>query len=84
MSTLPTEPRMTSEGIIFTVRVDSEDRDCVISTEALAKLCQLKGLQTDPMGTFRAFETTIKGVARRLVHAKVPGTPLQLGPNTFV
>jgi hypothetical protein len=78
-----TEPSMTSTGIAFTVRVDSIDRECVISREALAKLCTLKGLDTDPMGTFRAFEATINGVARRLVAANVPGTPLQLGPNSF-
>lgn len=78
-----TEPRMTSAGVSFTVRVDSVNRDCFISNEALAKLCQLKGGDNDLMETFRAFEATINGVARRLVAANVRGTPLQLGPDSF-
>lgn len=78
-----TEPKMTDKGIAFTVRVDSENRDCFISNEALSKLCKLRGGEADYLQTFRAFEATINGVARRLVTARVPGTPLQLGPNFF-
>jgi hypothetical protein len=77
------EPHMCSAGINFTVRVDSVNRDCFISNEALSKLCHLKGGDSDLMETFLAFEATINGVARRLVAANVPGTPLQLGPNSF-
>jgi Protein of unknown function (DUF1488) len=76
-----TEARMTSEGIGFTVRVDFVDRECFISNEALAKLSGQ--MINDPMETFRAMEATITGVARRLVHARVGGAPLVLGPNTF-
>jgi hypothetical protein len=82
--TQPTaQPKMTENGITFTVRVDSVNRDCVISTEALAKLSQLRQGVSDPMETFQAFEATINGVARRMVTANVPGTPLQLGPQSF-
>jgi len=76
-----TKVTRTNEGIGFTVRVDSVDRECFISNEALAKLSGQ--MITDPLETFRAMEATITGVARRLVHARVGGTPLRLEPNTF-
>jgi hypothetical protein len=75
--------QMTEEGVTFTVRLDSINRECIISKEALSKLSQLKSGISDPMETFRAFEATITGVARRMVAANVQGTPLQLGPNSF-
>jgi hypothetical protein len=78
-----TQPQMTNGGVTFTVRVDFVNRDCVVSKEALAKLSQLRPGVSDPMETFRAFEATINGVARRMVSARVPGTPLQLGPDSF-
>jgi hypothetical protein len=74
---------MTENGIAFTVRVDWVDRDCVISNDALLKLSELKPGIADPMETFRAFEATIKGVARRMVAANVQGSPMRLGPNSF-
>ncbi|MGH8807105.1 MAG: DUF1488 family protein [Noviherbaspirillum sp.] len=77
------QPKMTENGIAFTVRVDSINRDCLISMDALSKLSQLRSGVSDPMETFRAFEATINGVARRMVTANVPGTPLQLGPRSF-
>jgi hypothetical protein len=77
------QPKKTKNGIIFTVRVDSINRDCVISKEALAKLSKFRNGVLDLMEIFRAFETTIYGVARRMVAANVPGTPLPLGPKNF-
>jgi hypothetical protein len=77
------QPQLIEDGIAFTVRVDSVNRDCVISKEALSKLSQLRSGALDPMETFLAFEAAINGVARRMVSANVPGTPLQLGPNSF-
>jgi len=81
------QPLMTSEGVAFTVRVDSLDRECLITAEALHELSRLKATDIPPanmMEVFHAFEATINGVARRLVFARVPGTPLRLGPNTFL
>ena len=77
------QPQLTKEGVAFTVRVDSLNRECLISTEALSKLAKLGNGKLDPLATFHAFEATINGVARRLVAANVPGNPLQLGPNSF-
>lgn len=83
MTQSTSEPRLTDHGVAFTVRVDSVNRECVISTESLMKLSALKSGAEDPMETFRAFEATINGVARRMVAANVKGTPLQLGPESF-
>lgn len=80
------EPLLTSEGVAFTVRVDSLDRACLITKDALQELSRLKAKdspQASMMDVFHAFEATINGVARRLVFARVPGTPLRLGANTF-
>jgi hypothetical protein len=77
------EPQLTENGVAFTVRVDSINRDCLISCEALAKLSSLRAGVSDPMETFHAFVATINGVARRMVTARVPGTPLLLGPDSF-
>jgi hypothetical protein len=77
------QPQLTEEGVTFTVRIDSVNRDCIISKEALLKLSQLRSGISDPMETFRAFEAKINGVARRMVAANVQGKPMQLGPNSF-
>ncbi len=78
-----TEPSLTTAGVAFVVRVDSVNRACLISNEALAKLSKLKNVESDPLTIFHAFEAAINGVARRLVAANVPGTPLVLGPQFF-
>ncbi|RJG03533.1 DUF1488 family protein [Noviherbaspirillum sedimenti] len=81
------QPLITREGIAFTVRVDALDRECLITEEALLELSRLKAIDTphaSMMEVFHAFEATINGVARRLVFAKVPGSPLRLGTNTFL
>lgn len=80
------QPFLTGEGVAFTVRVDSLDRACFITKDALQELSRLTAKdspQASMMDVFLAFEATINGVARRLVFAKVPGTPLTLGANTF-
>ncbi|QAU33338.1 DUF1488 family protein [Janthinobacterium sp. 17J80-10] len=80
------QPALTGDGVAFTVRVDSLDRACLITKEALQELSRLKSKESPQVSTmevFHAFEATINGVARRLVFAKVPGTPLRLGANTF-
>jgi hypothetical protein len=80
------QPLLTHDGIVFTVRVDSLDRECLVTVEALDKLSALKNIDivdSDKMDIFLAFENTISGVARRLVAARVPGTPLMMRPSTF-
>jgi hypothetical protein len=81
-----TEPRLTAKGIIFSVEIDSSERKCFISRNALDKLSELKNIDTtdaDAMEVFHAFQVTIRDVARRLVAANVSGTPIVLTPTTF-
>jgi len=80
------QPLSTSEGVVFTVRVDSLNRECLITDEALDKLSAHKNMDfsgAGKMDVFHAFEDTINGVARRLVAARVPGTPLMMRSTTF-
>lgn len=80
------QPLSTAEGVVFTVRVDSLNRECLITDEALDRLSVHKDLDfadSDKMDIFHAFEDTITGVARRLVAARVPGTPLMMRSSTF-
>lgn len=80
-------PRLTSEGILFTVTVDSLDRECLIKKEALRHLTALTNdneKSINAIEVFQIFENRINGVARRLVAAGVQGTPLVLTQNTFV
>lgn len=79
-------PLLTAKGVVFTVLVDSLKRECLITDEALNRLSLLKNMDAataNRMDIFHAFEDTIKGVARRLVVARVPGTPLMMRANTF-
>lgn len=87
MSQYKPAPHLTSEGVIFTVTVDSLDRECLIKEEALQQLSSLRSkddMKGDTMDVFHAFESKIYGVARRLVAAGVSGTPLVLTRNTFL
>ncbi|HYD60945.1 MAG TPA: hypothetical protein VEC35_11350 [Noviherbaspirillum sp.] len=77
-------PTLTNDGVTFTVvTTDFVKRDCLVSNEALAQLSSLASGTIDPMATFHVFEAKIQGVARRLVNANVPGSPLRLGPQSF-
>lgn len=79
-------PRLTSEGVLFTVTVDSLDRECLIKEEALQQLVaptNTESIEVDTIDVFHAFENRINGVARRLVAAGVQGTPLVLTRRTF-
>jgi hypothetical protein len=77
------QPHAVSNGIAFTVSVDFVKRDCVVAAEALTKLSGLGSGKADLMQTFLAYEANISGIARRLVAAGVPGTPLQLDMRNF-
>jgi hypothetical protein len=66
--------------------VDYRKHECVITKEALQQLSASKNKSNpdiDTMEVFRALEGAISGVARRLIAAGVPGTPLVLTSSTF-
>lgn len=80
---ISSQPRLVSDGIAFAVYVDYVKRDCIISTDALTSLSELGTGDADLMQTYCAYEANINGVARRLVAAGVPHTPLQLNAQNF-
>lgn len=79
------QPHLLAEGIAFSVVVDSVRRECLVTSQALYSLPSPTSEDTDVdmMEIFRAYEPNINGVARRLVAAGVPGSPLVLRPETF-
>lgn len=78
------EPRVAEEGVAFKVEVGFTERECLVSRNALAHLCRMRGGQLDYLQTYRTFEDQIHSVARRLVVAGVSGSPLVLGAAYFV
>lgn len=74
------QPHLVQSGVAFTVSVEFIKHDCIVSTDALTTLAPG---QADLMQTFFAYEANINGIARRLIAAGVPGTPLQLGVRNF-
>jgi hypothetical protein len=75
------EPQSTPEGVAFTVLVDSEKRDCLITTEALQKISALSSSESanaPDIKIFSVHEARINGIARRLVAAGVQGKPLRV------
>jgi hypothetical protein len=72
-----------NDGIAFQIKVDGDKYDCVVLNEALFRLAELSDTIHSPDQVFKAFERTIHGTARRLVHAKVRGNPIMLRANHF-
>lgn len=80
---ISSQPHLVSNGVAFTVYVDYIKHDCVISTDALTRLSELGPTDKDLMQTYCAYEANINGIARRLVSAGVPSTPLWLDVKNF-
>lgn len=80
------QPRMTKRGVAFAVSSGAKKRECLISTAALEKVAAIKNVDAsdaDPMELFRAFETTISGVAQRMVAADEASRLICLLPESF-
>jgi hypothetical protein len=83
MNKILKEPGLTTEGVVFTVEVDSVEREFLILKSALAYLCKLQGFTMDFMNTYRACEARIHSVARRLAATAPKGKPLVLNTACF-
>jgi Protein of unknown function (DUF1488) len=86
MSRYLSQPRMTKTGVLFTIRTDREDRECLISREALERLSAIKNIDAsdaESIEIFHAFEATIDSVARRMADEAVRGPLLVLQPAAF-
>lgn len=77
-------PCLADEGVFFQVNAGFNERECVISRNALAHLGRLCGHSTDYMNIYSVFEAKIHSVARRLVVAGESASPLILGAAYFI
>lgn len=76
-------PRLTRAGILFSVVVDYQHYQCLVSATTLADLSHSKDPKLDLLDTYRAFQTKIEGVARRVISAGVAGVPVLVGSGYF-
>jgi hypothetical protein len=84
MDHLSKKTAVVENGIAFTVTtLDFANHECIISKEALLSLSALRNGDFNPLEIFQANEAKICGVARRLIAARVKGSPLQIGPQSF-
>ena len=82
METKTATPRLTSDGVTFTVAVGFERRECIVSREALFYLSSSRNDEAELFNIFQRFEDHIYRVAQRLLIAGAPA-PLTLNVWSF-
>jgi hypothetical protein len=84
MPQLSEDLTVVNGGVAFTVvTLDFSRHACIISKEALLSLAKMKNGDFGPMEIFQAHEAKIRGVARRMIAARVPASPLQIEAHSF-
>jgi hypothetical protein len=83
MSTIAKEPQVTKDGVAFSVIVEYQQHDCIISQEVLANLSHSTDEKIDALATYNAFQAKITGVARRMAKAGVTTSPMVLTTQNF-
>ncbi len=83
MNTVDTSAHLAEDGVAFTVTVDYQQRDCLISRDALSSLGRSVNENLDLLATYYAYHAKINGVARRLVAAGVMDKPVLLSTRNF-
>ncbi|PUA19977.1 DUF1488 family protein [Glaciimonas sp. PCH181] len=76
-------PRLTRAGILFSVIVNYQHYQCLVPAATLAALSHSKDPKLDLLNTYRAFQTKIEGVARRVINAGVAGVPVVVSSGYF-
>jgi hypothetical protein len=59
--------RIIPEGIAFSVEIENKKHSCLIADSALKRLYAFGGTTLDCLDVYRAYETRIHGVARKLI-----------------
>jgi hypothetical protein len=54
-------------GVAFSIRIENMEHSCLIANCALRRLYAFEGTTLDSRDVYRAYETEIHGVARRLI-----------------
>lgn len=83
VSTPTTQPRVTDEGVAFTVAVGFMKKECLIPKQTLSYICRTWCEDMDCMSAFQAYEDTITAVARRMVIAGANSSPVVLERKYF-
>ena len=83
VSNIINPPFLTDEGVTFTVIVDHQQRDCLISRDVLSNLSHSVDENLDLLATYDAYHAKINGVARRMVAAGVKGSTVVLSNQNF-
>lgn len=76
-------PLLTKAGILFSVTVEFKQYQCLVPATTLSDLSHSKDPKLDLLDTYRAFQSKIEGVARRLISAGLEGKPLVVGSGYF-
>ncbi len=84
MNTSANNAQLTEDGVSFTVMVDYQQRNCVISKDVLSNLSHSTDENLDLLATYDAFFAKINGVARRMVAAGVQGNTVTLSNQNFI
>lgn len=83
MTTVTKEPHLTTDGVAFSVIVEYQQRECVISQEVLSGLSHSTDKNLDLLATYDAYQAKINGVARRMAMAGVTTSPMTLTSQNF-
>jgi hypothetical protein len=59
--------RIIPEGVAFSVEIENKKHSCLIAEGALKRLYAFGGTTLDCLDVYRAYETRIHGVARKLI-----------------
>jgi hypothetical protein len=74
---------MTPQGIAFSIRIEDREHSCLITGCALKRLYAFEGTTLDFEDVFRAYESEIHGVARKLISNGEAASPLVLQAPDF-
>jgi len=76
-------PLLTKAGILFSVTVEFKQYQCLVPATTLSDLSHSQDPKLDLLDTYRAFQSKIEGVARRLISAGLEGKPLVVSSGYF-
>jgi hypothetical protein len=76
-------PQVVRKGVIFRLQVGAQERECLISKDALELLSGLKDTNPDPLEVFYAFQPVINEIASRRIRAGAREAQVVLGRESF-
>lgn len=74
---------MTPQGVAFSIQIGEREHSCLITDCALKRLYAFEGTTLDFEDVYRAYETEIHGVARKLISNGKAASPLVLRAPDF-